>query len=171
MSMWVTCLAITLMHWSKMNLLVPPTWCWQWWWWSWLINDDDDDDEDDDEDVVDDDSLKPRDNWSSITSSNSWWNCISFFSSPNLHQPFNFAKLFNLHKISLFYIVLYQLSSVILLVRKVKLESRLQSWLLCLFSHLLSVAVKQFNFLSMSVDRNENFSLSSSNWSIFRIEL
>ena len=26
----------------------------------------------------------PKDNWSSITSSNSWWNCISFFSSPNL---------------------------------------------------------------------------------------
>ena len=28
----------------------------------------------------------PKDNWSSITSSNSWWNCISFFSSPNLQN-------------------------------------------------------------------------------------
>ena len=38
------------------------------------------------DDNNDHDYFLPRESWSSITSSNSWWNCINFFSSPNLQN-------------------------------------------------------------------------------------
>ena len=63
--------------------------CWCWWFkdslmWKttmmirpWQKYEDDNNDED---------YFLPRESWSSITSSNSWWNCINFFSSPNLQN-------------------------------------------------------------------------------------
>ena len=88
----------------------------------------------------------PKDNWSSITSSNSWWNCISFFSSPNLPNHVTPVSKY---------------SDELLLVRKVELEPRLQSRLLRLFSHLLGIADKKN--LQMSGGRSYSYSTKDSN--------